>query len=401
MSYLCALPPQRTKTFAGDPGSRGSRDARGESPGLKPLHRANICGTAEAVPFKQSIKAADGFSCSGRLEQRGPAKCMADSSSQSALLRMTTFPFYGVPFSFAAGRDKLARMRLHRVVPILVLSSSLLSVAHAAAPPALTASAPAPAPLASAAERSKQLADLFAAMWEQNLKDNPEYASILGDKRYDDRLSDYSVESINAQLARGRQNIQKLSEIDTTGPERPGEALRLDDAVGPHPTYRRERASRSGRCRSRRSTASTRRLPQLVAQLSFDNEADYTHYIARLHEVPRVFSQNTTNMMLGMDEGRIPPAFLLEKMLVQVQTLADQKAEESPFAHAAQTLPCRHLAGEAEADHGGCAGRDQHAGAAELSALREVRSGAGTSPRGARTRACGRCRTATPTMRGG
>jgi uncharacterized protein (DUF885 family) len=80
-------------------------------------------------------------------------------------------------------------------------------------------------------------------------------------------------------------------------------------------------------------------LPRLVPQLSFDNADDYTHYIARLHQVPRLFSQNLTNMMLGMDEKRMPPEYLLEKVLTQVQTLAAQKPDDTPFALPLKSFP--------------------------------------------------------------
>jgi len=247
--------------------------------------------------------------------------------------------FCGVPFSFAAQSYKLARMRLFRALPTLALSLALPAFAYAAQPPlTATPAAAAPAQAASVAERSKQLSALFAAMWEQNLKENPELASTLGDKRYDDQLTDYSVEAINAHLARARENIQKLSEIDTTGlsdQEKLSVQLMLNDLI-----IEQEGARfKEWEMPVTQFDGFHSELPMLVAQLSFDDEADYTHYIARLHQVPRVFSQNMTNMMLGMDDGRMPPEFLLEKMLVQVQTLAGQKPEDSPFALPLKNFP--------------------------------------------------------------
>ncbi|MBV9087665.1 MAG: DUF885 domain-containing protein, partial [Acidobacteriaceae bacterium] len=44
--------------------------------------------------------------------------------------------------------------------------------------------------------RRKQLDSLLAEQWEYNLRTNPEFASIIGDKRYNDRLSDTSYEFI-------------------------------------------------------------------------------------------------------------------------------------------------------------------------------------------------------------
>ena len=80
-------------------------------------------------------------------------------------------------------------------------------------------------------------------------------------------------------------------------------------------------------------------LPQLVNDLQFDTVKDYDDYIARLKKVPTAFSQITTNMELGIDEGRMPPQYLLEKVVVQTQTLADQKPAESPFALPLKKFP--------------------------------------------------------------
>src|SRR3984885_1822201 len=69
----------------------------------------------------------------------------------------------------------------------------------------------------SVAARSKALSALFTEIWEDGLKHSPEFASSIGDKRYDDQLTDYSTQEVNAALARGRGYIEKLSLIDTTG----------------------------------------------------------------------------------------------------------------------------------------------------------------------------------------
>ncbi len=42
--------------------------------------------------------------------------------------------------------------------------------------------------VATNVEGSKSIASLFAEIWEDRLKHAPEYASTLGDARYDDQL---------------------------------------------------------------------------------------------------------------------------------------------------------------------------------------------------------------------
>ena len=76
---------------------------------------------------------------------------------------------------------------------------------------------PSAAGTAPAEERSKELSALFVEIWQDQLKHSPEFASSLGDRRYDDQLTDYSTREVNASLSRGRGYIEKLSLIDTTG----------------------------------------------------------------------------------------------------------------------------------------------------------------------------------------
>ncbi len=219
----------------------------------------------------------------------------------------------------------------------LVLAGSLLVICCLNVVP-VRAQVPSATATGSVAERSKDLSKLFAEIWEDKLKHSPEYASFLGDKRYNDQLSDYSTQEVNASLARGRAFIQRLSEIDTTGlpeQERLSAELMLrsliDDQEGARFKEWQMPVNQFGGFHTE--------LPNLVNDLQFETVKDYDDYISRLKKVPTAFSQITTNMELGIDEGRMPPQYLMEKVVVQTQTLADQKPAESPFAMPLKKFP--------------------------------------------------------------
>ena len=190
----------------------------------------------------------------------------------------------------------------------------------------------------SVADRSKALSKLFAEIWEDRLKHAPEYASYLGDKRYNDQLTDYSVQAVNAALERGRGFIERLSEIDTAGlteQEQLSAKLMLRDLID-----EQEGAKfKEWQMPVNQFGGFHTEMPRMVENLSFETVKDYDDYIARLKKIPTAFSQIMTNMQLGMDEGRVPPKYLLEKVLVQTQALADQKPEESPFARPLKKFP--------------------------------------------------------------
>jgi uncharacterized protein (DUF885 family) len=77
----------------------------------------------------------------------------------------------------------------------------------------------------------------------------------------------------------------------------------------------------------------------LLESLSFDSVKDYDDYIARLKKLPLAFSQQMTNMQLGIDEGRMPPRYILEKVLTQTQSIATQTPKESLFAEPLKKFP--------------------------------------------------------------
>ena len=99
---------------------------------------------------------------------------------------------------------------------------ALFPVLSPVPPPALRAQklqlspAPASAPV-SLEDRRKALNDLFHEYWEDRLKRDPEFASEIGDKRYNDQISDLSVRAVNERLAEEQKLLMRLAAIDPTG----------------------------------------------------------------------------------------------------------------------------------------------------------------------------------------
>ncbi len=195
-----------------------------------------------------------------------------------------------------------------------------------------------PATPASLADRRQALNDLFHDYWEDQLKTSPELASEIGDLRYNDQISDYSVAAFNDELAREQRFELRLATIDSTGftdQEKISQELLLrtfgeDQEAAEFKEWEMPVNQRGG-------IYST--YPELVAELSFKTVKDYDDWIARLHAVPHAFDQVTTNMSIGMDDHRVPPKYLLQKTLDEVKQLANQKPEDSPLALPLKNFP--------------------------------------------------------------
>ena len=195
------------------------------------------------------------------------------------------------------------------------------------------------------ADRTKALHGIFHDYWEENLKREPEFASTIGDKRYNDQLSDYSVKAINDWLAAEQDFLMKLAAIDPAGlsdQDRTSREMLIsrltDDQEGADFKTWEMPVNQMGGIYAT--------YPQLVAQLSFNEVKDYDDWIARLHVIPKAFDQVTANMSIGIDDKRVPPKYLLEKTLEQVKQLANQKPEDSPLASPLKKFPASISAAE-------------------------------------------------------
>jgi uncharacterized protein (DUF885 family) len=215
-------------------------------------------------------------------------------------------------------------LRFLRLIPILILPLAVLGAA--------------PQPASDLEARREALKKLLAEQWEYNLSTSPEYASILGDKRWNDKLSDNSDEGIAADLAKSKELLARFEAIDSTGfPEQ--EALNKTLMV---------RNLREGIEGARfqgwlmpvtQISGVHLQIPQFPSLLSFTTSKDYEDLITRAHGIPRIFDNTIGHMRQGMAAGLMPPKFLLEKVVAQVEGIAAQKPEDSPFAEPLSRFP--------------------------------------------------------------
>jgi uncharacterized protein (DUF885 family) len=202
----------------------------------------------------------------------------------------------------------------------------------------------APADLES---RRKAMKDLLAEQWEYNLSHNPEFASILGDKRWNDKLSDFSQEEIDKDLAKTKEFLDRFEAIDPTGfPEQ--EALTRTLLVRGFREQLEDARFKNWEMPVTQIYGIHIDAPQLVSLLSFETVKDYDDYAARLKALPLVMDQTVVQMRKGMAEKLMPARFLLEKVVTQTEGIAGKKPEESPFAMPLSKIP----ASFSEADRG-------------------------------------------------
>ncbi|MET0319444.1 MAG: DUF885 family protein, partial [Duganella sp.] len=188
------------------------------------------------------------------------------------------------------------------------------------------------------AARRAALDRLIKEQWDYTMRNSPEWASMLGDKRYNDKLSDFSQANIEADIQISADFLRRFEAIDTAG--FPGQ----------------EQLNRELMVRQLRQTVDGARfkdwemplaqnsgihidLPMIVSAWNFETVKDYDDYIARLHAVPRLFDENRMQMEKGVADGLMPPQFLIPQIVKQCEDMATVKPADSPFALPLKKFP--------------------------------------------------------------
>ena len=156
-----------------------------------------------------------------------------------------------------------------------------------------------------------KLHKLFEDDWEVTLKENPVFATMLGDKRYSDKLSVVSVAHSEELNQMNKEFLARLESIDRSALPK-NEKLNYD-------IYKRltEDAVESAEFKSYLRPITNRGgfhiyFPELPNRIPLNNVADYENYIARLNAFENYAESHIEVMRVGIEEGYVLPKIVLE-----------------------------------------------------------------------------------------
>jgi len=173
---------------------------------------------------------------------------------------------------------------------------------------------------------------LFEREWQWQLRRQPEYATGIGEHRYDALLSDTSLEARSAAFDHARQALLDARRIERDGLAQEDQ-LSLDLFIAA-----RERELAAGAFATFDPQPISAwdglqlRLPRLVAQMPFLVEADYRNYLGRLDALPAHIDGLIEQMRAGMRAGWTVPRVVLEPVPAALHALHENIAAGPLFA---------------------------------------------------------------------
>ena len=183
-----------------------------------------------------------------------------------------------------------------------------------------------------------QLSALIAAQWEYELSQEPERATAIGDNRYNDRLRNYSASAFAGRLEHNRKALAEFQAVDANG-------LSKEDQLNRMLMIRTlQTRVDEGHLKNWEMPVNQRGGPPLeYAGLAKDvplkTVHDYENYLSRLKQVPRVISEVTEDMRLGLHDSLMQPRYLLEMVAVEAQDIANTPLDKSLFTSPLRKFP--------------------------------------------------------------
>jgi len=195
-----------------------------------------------------------------------------------------------------------------------------------------------PAQTADLAARREAFTKLLDEQWQYTLRDSPELATIIGDYRYNDKFSDYSLAHVEEQRKQNEAYLKRFEAVDTAGfPEQ--ELLSQQLMVRNLKENIESTTLKLYLMPEDQFGGAHLQLAQFVSLVPFDTTKQYDDYIARLHQVPRVIDQLIEILEQGKQTKMMPPRFLLEKVVTQIQSIDTPAGEANVFGMPAAKFP--------------------------------------------------------------
>jgi len=192
-----------------------------------------------------------------------------------------------------------------------------------------TASATAQQPAASENAASRELHALFNEAWDQDMRDDPLYATYLGDRRFERLWPDISMEALEKRHATDEATLARLKRIDRA-------ALSAQDQLS-YDLFAREYQSRLDLYPYKpylyelRLRDGIHTLSELSELLPFATVTDYENWIERLKTIDRYVDQYQALLQIAIREKRTQPRVIMERVAPQLAALTGKDVEANPF----------------------------------------------------------------------
>ncbi len=177
---------------------------------------------------------------------------------------------------------------------------------------------------------TKKFHSILDEEWKSNAEKYPEWATRLGDNRFNDKLNDASYKAIINRQEKATKLLEKIKEINRS-------SLSLDDQLNYDLFLNSILFGIEGNVYLSYLMPISQMggiqigFAGISDYMPFKSVTDYENYISRMRAFPTKVDQTIDLMKRGIESGWVPPRIVLDAVPEQIKTQFHRQVEDSPL----------------------------------------------------------------------
>ena len=165
--------------------------------------------------------------------------------------------------------------------------------------------------------------------WEQNLKDRPIFASLLGNKSFNQDITSNSIQEYNKNKAKlqkdlinlNRFNYEKLNSDNKLNYKLKRISLNNSIEAAEYPSYYMSLNQRGG----------VKSYFETGDRLVYESKQDYEDWLIRLSKYADNIANTKTNIEDGLEKGYTQPKLVTRQVILQIDNILNSEIVDNPY----------------------------------------------------------------------
>jgi len=171
--------------------------------------------------------------------------------------------------------------------------------------------------------------EYLVAQWDEDLKDSPIFASLLGDKRFNQDITPNDIEYYQNRISILEEKKQKLKAFDFNKLNSDNKLnykllnLNLDNSIeaSTYPSYYMSLNQRGG----------VQSYYETGDRLLYSSKTDYEDWLIRLSKYSDNINNTTNNLKEGLSKGYTQPKLVTRQVITQIDNLLNNDIDSHPY----------------------------------------------------------------------
>ena len=165
--------------------------------------------------------------------------------------------------------------------------------------------------------------------WEQDLEDSPIFASLLGNKKFNQDIMSNSIESFETKKLKFKENLKNLNSFDFKQLDSDNKlnyqlkeiSLKNSIEASNYPSYYMSLNQRGG----------VQSYYETGDRLVYESKQDYEDWLIRLSKYVDNITNTKNNLEEGLEKGYTQPQLVTKQVISQIDNILNSNIENNPY----------------------------------------------------------------------